>query len=150
THFKPNNRFALDFSNATLPSIDVLAAAPGRVAYVYAESAQGDAHAGLGFGNHVKVEHGDGYFTMYAHLEQVFGKEGDTVDCAARIGTVGFTGAAGNKHLHFSLHQDKPGGMGVMESIAMDALVTAEVGADTSFRWMSSMDLRDGRPRIWE
>lgn len=150
THFKENNRHALDLSNPTIPDLPVIAAAPGRVAHVYAGSDPADAHAGLGYGNHVKIEHGGSYFTMYAHLERVVVRAGDVVDTAAPIGTVGFTGAAGNRHLHFSLHQGDPAGMGVYETTSMDALVTADVGEATGFRAMSSGDLRDGRVTLWD
>jgi hypothetical protein len=150
THFKENNRYALDLSNASIPSLPVIAAAPGRVGYVYAGSDPADSHAGLGYGNHVKVDHGGSYFTMYAHLDTVTVKEGDILDSAAPIGTVGFTGAAGNRHLHFSLHQGMPVEMGVRESIPMDALVTAEAGDGSGFRAMSSVDLRDGQVVLWD
>ena len=35
THYKENCRYALDFSNTSVAALDVLAAAPGRVGYVY-------------------------------------------------------------------------------------------------------------------
>lgn len=149
THFKENSRYALDLSNTSLPSLDVVAAAPGRVAHVYADSPVEDTHAGFGFGNQVKIEHGDGYFTMYAHLEQIAVRVGDVVGTAARIGNVGFTGAAGNRHLHFSLHQGSPSGLGVTESIAMDALVLADLSSPDGFRALSSTDLADGKVDLW-
>jgi hypothetical protein len=150
THFKENCRHAIDFSNTSVASLDVVAAAPGRVGHVYDGSAPDDKKAGFGFGNQVKVDHGGSYFTMYAHLDQVSVKVGDIVDNAARLGTVGWTGAAGNRHLHFSLHQGSPTGMGVYETIAMDALVTAELPPAAGFRAASSTDLRDGRSNLWD
>jgi murein DD-endopeptidase MepM/ murein hydrolase activator NlpD len=150
THFKENNRYALDLSNTSMPFVPVVTAAPGRVAFVYSLSDLEDMGAGLGYGNQVKVEHGDGYFTMYAHLDQVSVKEGDVLDTAANVGTIGFSGAAGNRHLHFSLHQGNPAGLGVYESSAMDALVTTDVSVSTEFRFMSSTDLRDGRTVLWD
>jgi hypothetical protein len=150
THFKENNRHALDLSNTSMPFVPVVAAAPGRVAFVYSLSDLEDKRAGFGYGNQVKVEHGDGYFTMYAHLDQVSVKEGDVLDTAANMGTIGCTGAAGNRHLHFSLHQGNPAGLGVYESSAMDALVTTDISVSTEFRFMSSTDLRDGRTVLWD
>src|SRR4029079_10179250 len=76
--------------------------------------------------------------------------EGDIVDNAAPMGTVGCTGAAGNRHLHFSLHQGTPAGMGVLESTSMDALVTADMAEASGFRAMSSLDLRDGQELLWD
>jgi murein DD-endopeptidase MepM/ murein hydrolase activator NlpD len=150
THFKENNRHALDLSNTAAPSLTAVSAAPGRVAYVFAGSDPDDKHAGLGYGNQLKIEHGNGYFTMYAHLDQVFVHEGDVLENAAPIGTVGFTGAAGNRHLHFSLHQGDPVGMGVYETTAMDALVTTDVSERSGFRAMSSTDLLGGQLVPWD
>jgi hypothetical protein len=149
THSKDNCLHALDLSNASVPSVDVVAAARGRVAHVYSASTPGDTKAGLGFGNHVKVEHGDGYFTMYAHLDQVLVRVGEVVGDAGKLGTMGFTGAAGNRHLHFSLHQGNPDGMGVYETMAMDALVAADLSAGEGFKAMSSTSFRDGMSDLW-
>jgi len=150
THFKENNRYALDLSNTTSSPLIVVSAAPGRAISVYSDADPADKDAGLGYGNQLKIEHGDGYFTMYAHLDKVSVRDGDVVESGAPLGTVGFTGAAGNRHLHFSLHQGPPGKLGVHESSAMDALVTVDVAESAEFRAMSSTDLRDGRTALWD
>lgn len=149
THFKENNRHALDLSNIAVPSLTVVAAAPGRVTQVFAGSDRRDRHAGLGYGNQIKVDHGLSYFTMYAHLDTAVVREGEVVESGAPLGTVGFTGAAGNRHLHFSLHQGAPVGMGVYETTEIRALWTAEAGESMTFRARNSGDLRDGRTDLW-
>src|SRR5262249_35731298 len=121
-----------------------------RVGYVYADSDPADPQAGLGYGNHVKVDHGRSYFTMYAHLEKVSVKEGEILGGAAPIGTAGFTGAAGNRHLHFSLHQGIFAERGVRDSPTMDAPTATGLGDASDSRAMSSTDLRDGQIGLWD
>lgn len=54
-------------------------------------------------GNTVIVDHGMGVFSLYAHLERVQVKEGQTLHQGDAIGTVGKTGRATGPHLHWSM-----------------------------------------------
>lgn len=57
---------------------------------------------GSGFGNVVKIDHGMGISTVYAHLTQAqVPAEGAWVDETTQIGTVGSTGSSSTTHLHF-------------------------------------------------
>ena len=57
-----------------------------------------------GYGNHIVVDHGFGYQSLYAHLESVDVKEGQTVAKGERIGAVGSTGTSTAPHLHYEVH----------------------------------------------
>ncbi len=54
-------------------------------------------------GNSVYVDHGDGLFSMYFHLDTLFVKAGDEVGPGHVLGTVGATGRASGPHLHFGI-----------------------------------------------
>lgn len=54
-------------------------------------------------GSFVKIEHENGYASLYAHLDEVEVKEKDAVDMGALIGKVGSTGKATGANLHFEL-----------------------------------------------
>ncbi|HYA97253.1 MAG TPA: M23 family metallopeptidase [Methylomirabilota bacterium] len=56
-------------------------------------------------GNNVVIDHGNGEFTMYAHLKRgsVKVKAGDMVKAGQQIGEVGNTGNSPIPHLHFHL-----------------------------------------------
>jgi murein DD-endopeptidase MepM/ murein hydrolase activator NlpD len=73
----------------------VFAAASGRVAFAGWDSG--------GYGYLVKLRHGNGVRTWYAHLSRVRVHRGQAVRAGARIGDVGASGDATGPHLHFEI-----------------------------------------------
>lgn len=61
-----------------------------------------------GYGNTVLIGHPDGSVTVYAHQADIRVSPGDRVDAGATIGTVGMSGKATGKHLHYEYI--RPGG----------------------------------------
>ena len=62
-----------------------------------------------GYGNMVIIDHGENYYTLYAHLNEMFRKKGDAVDTGEVIATMGDTGSLKGVCLHFELrHHGKP------------------------------------------
>lgn len=62
-----------------------------------------------GFGNMMIIDHGHHYYTVYAHLEEVFKVKGDRVDKNEVIATVGDSGSMTGPALHFEVrHHGKP------------------------------------------
>lgn len=57
-------------------------------------------------GKFLRVEHEDGYATMYAHCGQIYMEEGQKVEAGEKIALVGATGKATGPHLHFELTHD--------------------------------------------
>lgn len=60
-----------------------------------------------GYGKVVLVRHQDGIITVYAHLDQISVKRGDTVSAGQKIGTVGKTGNVKEPQLHFKINKGK-------------------------------------------
>lgn len=56
------------------------------------------------YGNVVRVDHGNGIQTWYAHLSAISVKKGDKVSRQDEVGKVGSTGRATGAHLHFEVH----------------------------------------------
>ncbi len=62
-----------------------------------------DSYVDTIYGNSVIIDHGQGVFSLYLHLNTVAVKRGDTVARGGPIGTVGKTGYATGPHLHLSV-----------------------------------------------
>ena len=55
------------------------------------------------YGKYIKVDHGKGLVTLYAHCNSIIKKEGDMVRKGETIATVGNTGQSTGYHLHFEV-----------------------------------------------
>lgn len=59
-----------------------------------------------GHGNYVKLDHGGGYATAYAHMSRIAVPNGARVGAGQVIGYVGSTGLSTGPHLHYELHRN--------------------------------------------
>jgi len=56
-----------------------------------------------GYGNHVIVDHGNGFVTLYAHLNSIYVQAGESVTRGQQIGSLGNTGNSTGPHLHLEI-----------------------------------------------
>lgn len=62
-----------------------------------------------GYGNMMIIDHGTNYYTVYAHVEEMFKSAGDWVADGEVIATVGDTGSMSGARLYFEIrHHGKP------------------------------------------
>ncbi len=61
---------------------------------------------GNGFGNHVIINHGYGYETLYGHMFRVKVSNGQRVKRGEIIGWVGSTGKSTGPHCHYEVHKN--------------------------------------------
>jgi murein DD-endopeptidase MepM/ murein hydrolase activator NlpD len=85
----------LDF--AAPQGTPIYATADGRVTTA--------GNLGNGYGNHVEINHGYGYETLYGHMVRVKVKVGQMVKRGEVIGWVGSTGKSTGPHLHYEVHK---------------------------------------------
>jgi hypothetical protein len=121
SHSWTNAFYALDLANAyDKPAAVIRASADGKAFVFIGEDgklcpepkgtpAKGDSsNCGLSWGNHIKILHADGYYSFYVHLDHLLVSNGALVKKGEAIGVEGWTGAAGHRHLHWSV-QKLPG-----------------------------------------
>lgn len=126
------NHFSIDFDDGK-DGVEVRASAPGKVKKVnksacdkdnkditsgdtkglawsvqYDPSIHVDANSVNGFGNFVRIEHGNSYDTLYGHLRcgTINVKEGDDVSTGTKIGEIGNSGRSKGSHLHFQVYHN--------------------------------------------
>ncbi len=62
-----------------------------------------------GYGNMIIIDHGDNYYTVYAHAQEIFKRKGDMVEINEVIATVGDTASMRGSVLYFEIrHHGKP------------------------------------------
>ena len=80
----------------------IIAHSDGKV--VSAVDGKGNAKGSGSYGNFVKLDHGNGFYTLYAHMEKgIKVKVGDRVKAGQRLGYMGNSGDSYGGHLHFEV-----------------------------------------------
>ena len=62
-----------------------------------------------GYGNVIVIDHGNGWQTLYAHVEVIYVLCGQSVFQGTPLGTVGSTGKSSGPHIHFEMRHDTYG-----------------------------------------
>jgi murein DD-endopeptidase MepM/ murein hydrolase activator NlpD len=55
------------------------------------------------YGNYVKIDHGNGYHTIYAHMQNYLVNKGETIEQGHVVGQVGSSGRSTGPHLHYEI-----------------------------------------------
>lgn len=87
---------AVDIANAAAPGIG--AADSGTVTVV--------EYLRYGYGQHILVDHGNGFQSLYAHLSEIYIKSGEAVGRGQIIGRMGSSGRSTGTHLHFEIRKN--------------------------------------------
>lgn len=95
--------------------VNVLASAPGRVAALrdgmedtpFSPETR-DQIAGRECGNAVRIDHGDGWQTLYCHMKKgsITVTQGQQVDAGTALGQVGLSGMTNAPHIHLTVLKD--------------------------------------------
>lgn len=118
SHFYDSTRSDLDFAMGVGT---IVVAAAGGVVTRYPEESKNS-----GFGWYIKIDHGNGYWTMYAHLSGFIAESGQHVAAGQPIAYSGGkkeapgAGTSTGPHLHFGVHSGA--GVGVSKRMAVYAL----------------------------
>jgi murein DD-endopeptidase MepM/ murein hydrolase activator NlpD len=86
---------ALDIANPSMPAVS--ASDDGVVVVV--------EYLKYGYGQHVMIDHGNGYQTLYGHMSEIYVTPGQKVSRGTVIGRMGSTGRSTGTHLHFEIRR---------------------------------------------
>lgn len=67
---------------------------------------EGVIYSRFSYGNHLTINHGSGFKSLYAHLSKIVVEKDQEVDKNTIIGLVGSTGWATGSHLHFEVWEN--------------------------------------------
>jgi murein DD-endopeptidase MepM/ murein hydrolase activator NlpD len=70
-----------------------------------------------GYGNYVIISHGDDYWSLYAHMKQVYVGKGQTVNKNTILGVEGSTGRSTGSHLHLEIRKGSNSSSNVINPI---------------------------------
>ena len=59
-----------------------------------------------GYGNHIIINHGFSYQTLYGHMSKIIVRPGQKINRGDLIGYVGNTGSSTGPHLHYEVHKN--------------------------------------------
>ena len=88
--------YGMDFTSPV--GTDVYATGDGVVKDV--------VNSNVGYGKYIEIDHGYGYTTLYAHLNDFNVRKGQKVKRGEVIGYVGNTGTSTAPHLHYEVHRN--------------------------------------------
>jgi len=80
-----------------------MAANKGTPIYASMSGTVTHSGSGTGYGLYIKINHGNGVETRYAHCSELLVDKGDYVEAGQLIGLVGNTGISSGSHLHWEV-----------------------------------------------
>lgn len=93
-------------------AIDISGTGRGSPIYAASDGVVVRAENGSGslwsLGKFVIIKHSNGYYTEYAHMDNIYVKVGQTVTKGTKIGAMGDTGRSTGVHLHFAVAIGEP------------------------------------------
>lgn len=83
-----------------------LGAEDGTSIAAYADGVVAFAGENRTYGDYIRLDHGNGVITIYAHCRKLLVEQGQTVKAGETIAKVGSTGDATGPHLHFAVQKN--------------------------------------------
>lgn len=99
SHNKKATKDDLDFDTSNSAREEIYAPVSGT-AHVHTEAATGS-----GFGNHICIDIGGGYYVVIGHFDEILVCDGCEVAAGELIGIEGCTGTCTGDHVHIGLHK---------------------------------------------
>lgn len=102
-----NNHLGTDIVGKGYTLDTILAHTDGIVTYIQTGHKNNKGSTGdASYGNMIKLDHGNGNYTLYAHLDRVYVSNGQRISKGQELGYMGNTGNSYGGHLHFEVFKD--------------------------------------------
>lgn len=98
-----DKHYAIDIAGGVDGSTNIIAIADGVVIATHSGCIVGDKSCGGGLGNYIKIDHGNGIVSRYAHMYSLTISNGENVKQGQVIGKMGQTGVVTGVHLDFQM-----------------------------------------------
>lgn len=90
-------------SDGTVEHIPLKSVDDGKVMFAKDTLIYTDTDYGSDYGKLIIIDHENGLYSLYAHLNKIYIKEGSNVKKGEKIGIMGSTGNSTGIHLHFEM-----------------------------------------------
>lgn len=98
--------------------VDLVGKSNKHIYPVYVGKVITKRYDGDGYGNYVVIEHGNGYWSLYAHLKTVYVNVGQTVNADTILGVEGSTGRSTGSHLHLEIRKSNNSSSSAIDPIS--------------------------------
>jgi murein DD-endopeptidase MepM/ murein hydrolase activator NlpD len=88
------------------PGLDIATGLNTPVHPVFEGTVENVLYGYFGYGNHVILDHGYGYKSLYGHMNNIYVIKDQKVSIDQEIGTVGLTGFTSGPHTHLEIIKD--------------------------------------------
>lgn len=92
-------------SGKTHKGVDLVGKSSKLIYPIFGGTVITKSYDGDGYGNYVVVNHGNGYWSLYAHMKKVYVDKGQTVNTNTILGVEGSTGHSTGSHLHLEIRK---------------------------------------------
>ena len=86
--------------------VDIGASYGSAIYAVKSGTVVGSKYSWGGYGNYVEIDHGNGNFTLYAHMSERLVEVGEHVEQGEVIGLCGSTGISTGPHVHYEIWEN--------------------------------------------
>ena len=93
-------------ASTTHMGVDIGASYGSYIYAVKSGTVVGSKYSWGGYGNYVEIDHGNGNFTLYAHMSERLVEVGEHVEQGEVIGLCGSTGISTGPHIHYEIWEN--------------------------------------------
>ena len=93
-------------ASTTHMGVDIGASYGSYIYAVKSGTVVGSKYSWGGYGNYVEIDHGNGNFTLYAHMSERLVEVGEYVEQGEVIGLCGSTGISTGPHVHYEIWEN--------------------------------------------